>query len=143
MTDTFDLDRFVVAQDRVYEQVLAELSAGRKTSHWIWFIFPQIEGLGHSPMARKYAIGSLDEARAYLEHPVLGPRLSQCAALVNAVEGRTISEILGPPDDMKFCSSMTLFARAGDRPGDDVDVFVEALNKYFDGEPDPLTLERL
>ncbi|HJS91628.1 MAG TPA: DUF1810 domain-containing protein [Steroidobacteraceae bacterium] len=133
------LERFVEAQDPVIERVLLELRAGRKTSHWMWFVFPQIQGLGHSPMAQRFAIGSRAEAEAYLAHPVLGPRLRECARLVNEVEGRTIEEIFGYPDYLKFRSSMTLFAHAGTDPR----VFVEALRKYFGGEYDPLTLDRL
>jgi uncharacterized protein (DUF1810 family) len=129
----------VEAQEPVYAQVCAELRAGRKTSHWMWFIFPQIAGLGASAMARTFAIASLEEARAYLRHPVLGPRLEECCRLVNRIEGRTIGEIFGYPDDLKFRSSMTLFAHAAD----DNTVFQEALDKYFGGEFDPLTLERL
>jgi len=139
MDDPHNLQRFVEAQAPVIDRVRAELSEGRKRSHWMWFIFPQIAGLGSSPMARRYAISSLEEARAYLAHPVLGPRLEDCARLVLAVEGSTASDILGWPDDMKFRSSMTLFAEAApDNP-----VFAEALDKYFDGEPDAQTLNRL
>ncbi len=119
-------------------QVLAELAAGRKHTHWMWFVFPQIAGLGHSAMARRYALGSLEEARAYLAHPVLGPRLLRCAGLVNAVEGRTVNAILGSPDDLKFHSCMTLFALAA--PGEAV--FREALAKYFGGMLDTLTVEK-
>ena len=133
---TFDLDRFVRAQDPVMPAVRRELSAGRKRSHWMWFVFPQLAGLGHSGMARRYAIGSLAEARAFLAHPVLGARLSECAGLVNAVEGRSALEILGSPDDLKFRSSMTLFALAG--PG--TAVFGEALRRHFDGAADPATV---
>jgi uncharacterized protein (DUF1810 family) len=136
---SYDLDRFVEAQAHCYEQVTRELREGRKRSHWMWFIFPQIAGLGHSEMARRYAISSLAEAADYLEHPVLGPRLRECTRLVNAVEGRSIDQILGYPDDLKFRSSITLFAQAG---GDDR-VFRDALEKYFGGEEDRLTLERL
>ena len=132
----FDLDRFIAAQDPVMPAVRRELSAGRKRSHWMWFIFPQLAGLGHSGMARRYAIGSLAEARAFLAHPVLGARLSECAGLVNAVEGRSALEILGSPDDLKFRSSMTLFAFAG--PG--VAVFGEALHLHFGGVADPATV---
>ena len=139
MGDPFDLDRFVQAQEPVLAQVQRELSDGRKRTHWMWFIFPQLSGLGHSAMAQRYAIASLAEAQAYLEHPVLGPRLIDCATLVNRVEGRSIHQILGAPDDMKFHSSMTLFARA--RPGERV--FRDALDKYFAGEPDRLTAEGL
>src|SRR5579862_5913271 len=136
--DLFDLQRFVAAQDSVFERVLSELRAGRKRSHWIWFIFPQIRGLGHSGTAQKYGISSLEEAAAYLAHPILGPRLRKCTRLVNHIDGRSIGEILGYPDDLKFRSSMTLFAHATP----DNQVFVDALEKYFDGEPDSLTLER-
>jgi uncharacterized protein (DUF1810 family) len=137
--DPFDLQRFVDAQDRVYAQVLDELRAGRKRSHWIWFVFPQISGLGSSAMAARYAISSVDEARAYLRHDVLGPRLRECTRLVNAVQDRSIGEIFGSPDDMKVRSSMTLFARATTDNGD----FVALLARYYDGVQDPLTLRRL
>jgi uncharacterized protein (DUF1810 family) len=135
----YDLERFVEAQKGIYGQVTSELRAGRKRSHWIWFIFPQIAGLGNSEMAQRYAVSSLAEAAAYLKHPVLGPRLRECTRLVVDVEGRSIDQILGYPDDLKFRSSMTLFARAGAEEGE----FREALEKYFDGVPDPLTAERL
>jgi uncharacterized protein (DUF1810 family) len=139
MDETFDLQRFVEAQDPVYGRVCDELRRGRKTSHWMWFVFPQIRGLGHSPTARKFAVASLAEARAYLAHPVLGPRLRQCAQLVVDVEGRTASEIFGYPDDMKFRSSMTLFALAA--PDDPL--FKSALTKYFPAGPDPETVARV
>ena len=139
MQKSYDLERFVEAQADCYEQVTRELRAGLKTSHWMWFIFPQIAGLGHSEMARRYAISSLAEAAAYLEHPVLGPRLRECAQLVVEVEGRSIDQILGYPDNLKFRSSLTLFAKA--TPGEEV--FRNALRKYFDGVEDALTLERL
>jgi uncharacterized protein (DUF1810 family) len=138
-SDPFDLQRFVDAQELVYDGVLGELRAGRKRSHWIWFIFPQVAGLGSSPTAARYAISSLDEARAYLRHEVLGPRLHECARLVNAVQGRSIGEILGSPDDLKVRSSMTLFAHATQDNHD----FVQLLARYYDGEEDPLTVERL
>ena len=138
-SDPFDLQRFVDAQGRVYAGVLDELRAGRKRSHWIWFVFPQISGLGSSSMAARYAISSLDEARAYLRHDVLGPRLRECAQLVNALRGRTIGEIFGSPDDMKVRSSMTLFARATPDNAE----FVDLLTRYYDGEEDPLTVRRL
>jgi len=137
--DPHHLQRFLDAQDPVLEQVCSELRAGRKRSHWMWFIFPQIQGLGYSPVARKFAIASLEEAKAYLEHPVLGARLRECCRLVNLVEGRSIEEILGYPDDLKFRSSMTLFAHATA----DNQIFQDALQKYFNSELDPLTLERL
>lgn len=120
-------------------QVLAELAAGRKRTHWMWFVFPQIAGLGHSTMARRYGLGSLDEARAYLAHPVLGPRLVQCAGLVNRAEGRTVNEIFGSPDDLKFHSSMTLFALA--QPEEEA--FRRALDTYFGGAMDPMTFDKI
>ena len=131
----YDLDRFVTAQDRDYETVLGELRRGRKSSHWIWFIFPQIAGLGYSSMSRHFAIGSLDVARAYLAHPVLGPRLRECAWLVLAVEGRSADEILGSIDAMKLRSSMTLFHRAA--PGEPE--FALVLDRYYDGVADQAT----
>jgi len=133
-----DLERFVVAQDGVHDTALAELRAGRKRTHWMWFVFPQIAGLGSSPAARRYAISGLDEARAYLAHPVLGPRLAEAARTVLAVEGRSAEQILGHPDDLKLRSSMTLFARAADDPA----VFEAVLARYYDG-PDPRTEELL
>ena len=139
MPDAFDLDRFVQAQDPVLDQVRRELGEGRKRSHWMWFVFPQLRGLGRSATARRYGIASLDEARAYLAHPVLGPRLVECTDLVNKVEGRSVHEVFGSPDDLKFHSSMTLFARAD--PGGRV--FRGALDKHFGGAPDPLTVELL
>ena len=138
-SDPFNLRRFVDAQGPVYAQVLAELQAGTKETHWIWFIFPQIHGLGSSAMAEKFAISSREEAAAYLAHPILGPRLRECAKLVNSIEDRSAYEILGDPDDLKFRSSMTLFAAVAD----DSRVFDEALKKYFDGEADPRTLARI
>lgn len=139
MSDPYNLQRFVDAQEPVYDTVLAELRAGRKRTHWIWFIFPQIAGLGRSDMAQRFAISSLDEARAYLAHPVLGPRLRDCTRLVADIDGSPIDRIFWYPDDMKFQSSMTLFAQATP----DNAVFVECLDKYFDGEPDQATLDRL
>ncbi|MGB6603814.1 MAG: DUF1810 domain-containing protein [Steroidobacteraceae bacterium] len=135
--------RFIEAQEPVYRHVHAELGAGRKTSHWMWFIFPQLAGLGSSATARHYAIGSPGEARAYLAHPLLGGRLRECTQLVLQVEGRTPAAIFGYPDDLKFRSSMTLFARVADdtRPKDRV--FAEALGRYFAGAPDPLTVRLL
>ena len=137
--DSYNLQRFLSAQAPVIEQVHAELRGGRKRGHWMWFVFPQIVGLGHSDLARKYAIASLDEGRAYAAHEILGLRLRECAALVVAVEGRSIGQIFGTPDDLKFRSSMTLFARAAPQEP----VFQEALQKYFGGECDPLTLEKI
>ena len=139
MNDPYNLRRFVEAQGPIYAQVCAELRAGDKQSHWMWFVFPQIAGLGSSAMARKFAISSRQEAIAYLAHPVLGARLRECTQLVNAVEGRSVHQIFGHPDDLKFHSSMTLFAHAS--PGDPI--FQQALKKYFNSEPDPATLSRL
>ena len=139
MTDPFDLQRFVDAQSGVYRAVVAELRDGRKRSHWIWFIFPQLAGLGRSPTAAKYAISSLAEARAYLEHDLLGPRLRECTRLVNAVTGRSIDEIFGWPDNLKVRSSMTLFSHATP----DNREFIALLDRYYRGAPDPATLERL
>lgn len=135
----FNLQRFVDAQNRWYERVCAELSAGRKRSHWIWFIFPQLKGLGGSAMANLYGITSLQEAQAYLAHPLLGPRLRHCTELVLRIEGRSIEQIFEDPDDLKFRSCMTLFAKATTDSGP----FEEALKKYFGGKPDPLTLKLL
>ena len=134
-----DLQRFIDAQAHVYDAVCAELRAGCKTSHWMWFVFPQLKGLGHSTMAQRYGIASLDEARAYLAHPLLGPRLRECTQLVLHTEGRTIHAIFGSPDDFKFRSCMTLFAFAAP----DEDVFTQALDNYFGAEPDPRTLSLL
>jgi uncharacterized protein (DUF1810 family) len=142
MSDPYDLERFVEAQAGVYEQACAELRVGRKRSHWMWFVFPQIRGLGGSEMATRYAISGLGEARAYLEHEVLGPRLEKCAGIVVGVEGRTVEEIFGYPDDLKFHSSMTLFAKAAEASAG-TQVFSNALEKYFGGERDRGTLERI
>jgi uncharacterized protein (DUF1810 family) len=137
--EPYNLERFVLAQDRIYKQVLAELRSGTKTSHWMWFIFPQVRGLGSSPVSIEYAISSREEAEAYLQHRVLGPRLKECTRLVLDVEGRSAEEIFGSPDEMKFRSSMTLFAQFS--PDDDI--FARALQQYFGGAPDQLTLDRL
>ncbi len=139
MRELFDLDRFVQAQNPVLDQVHLELRAGRKRTHWMWFIFPQLSGLGHSATARHYAIASLAEAQAYLAHTILGPRLIECTGLVDRVEGQSAHQIFGSPDEMKFHSSMTLFALA--RP--DMLVFRAALDKYFGGALDRLTTETL
>ena len=139
MGAAFDLDRFVLAQEPVMRQVRTELNAGRKTTHWMWFVFPQLAGLGFSHRARFYAIASLDEARAYIAHPVLGPRLVECAELVNAAEGRSAHDIFGSPDDLKFQSSMTLFALAAP----DAVAFSTALERYFGGRQDERTLDLL
>jgi uncharacterized protein (DUF1810 family) len=137
-SDPYNLRRFLDAQDPIYDRVGRELQRGRKTSHWMWFIFPQFAGLGYSSTAAKYAIGSIEEAKAYAEHPILGTRLKECTKLVNQIEGRMVDEIFGYPDDLKFRSSVTLFAIAtGDQ------VFVEALQKYFNGEQDSRTVELL
>ncbi len=138
MSDPFHLERFVEAQAPIYDRALAEIRAGAKRSHWMWFIFPQVAGLGFSPMAQAYAISGLPEARAYLAHPVLGPRLIACAQAAVAVEGRGAREVFGSPDDMKFRSCMTLFAHASSEP-----VFRQALARYFDGAEDPLTVAKL
>jgi len=137
--DSYDLQRFVDAQQGDYEQVRAELRAGRKASHWMWYIFPQIAGLGHSPMAQMYAISGRGEAASYLQHRVLGPRLRECTRLVNEVQGRTIEEILGGIDALKFRSSMTLFAKVAKENQE----FLEALEKYYGGAMDELTLAKL
>jgi uncharacterized protein (DUF1810 family) len=139
VSDRYDLERFVDAQAPVYAQVCSELQQGRKRSHWMWFVFPQIKGLGSSPMAMRFGISSLEEAKAYLEHPVLGPRLRECSRMATEVKGRTVEEIFGYPDDMKFHSSMTLFAQAAEESK----VFEDALQKYFGGEMDRSTMERL
>ena len=142
----FDLQRFLDAQADVYEQARSELAAGKKRSHWMWFIFPQIRGLGSSPTAQYFAISELDEAVAYLNHPILGARLRECTQLVNAVQGRSVSEIFGYPDDLKFHSSVTLFAQAATRGNPagarDDQVFQDALAKYFAGKGDQATLNR-
>jgi uncharacterized protein (DUF1810 family) len=137
-TDPYDLDRFVRAQARDYERALAELRDGKKRSHWMWYIFPQLEGLGLSPMSVRYSIKSAAEARAYLDHPVLGPRIRECAAVVRDIVGRSTLEIFGSPDDLKLRSSATLFAAVSDKG-----VFEQVLQKYFDGERDQETLRRL
>ena len=139
MADSYDLDRFVRAQQGVYDGVLDELRAGRKGGHWIWFIFPQIAGLGHSSMSQMFAISSLDEARAYLAHPVLGLRLRECAAIVLATRGRSALEIFGSIDAVKLRSSMTLFHRAAPEEP----VFEQVLERYYDGVADDATDDRL
>jgi len=139
MDDPYDLRRFVNAQDPVFEQVCSELRGGCKEGHWMWFVFPQLKGLGYSWMATKFGISSQHEAEAYLQHPILGPRLRECTRIVNLVEGSSAEQIFGYPDNLKFRSSMTLFAHAAS----DNKVFLSALEKYFGGQPDRLTLERL
>jgi len=137
--DPYDLQRFVAAQEPVFPTALAELRAGRKRTHWMWFIFPQLRGLGRSPTATYYGIGSLDEARAYLAHPVLGPRLRACAQAVAAITDRTAEQILGGTDSVKLRSSMTLFARAAPQET----VFRQVLERFFAGGEDPATVQRL
>jgi uncharacterized protein (DUF1810 family) len=139
--DPYDLERFVAAQDArgTYERATAELRAGRKESHWMWFIFPQIAGLGFSQASRTYAISGLEEARAYLAHPVLGPRLAECAAIVAGLRGRTAEQIFGDLDAQKLCSSVTLFRHADpDQP-----LFGQVLEQYFGGVPDAATEQRI
>jgi uncharacterized protein (DUF1810 family) len=138
MNDPFNLQRFVDAQSPIFDQVCSELRDGAKRGHWMWFTFPQIKGLGYSQLARKFAISSREEAKAYVEHPILGPRLIECTKLVNLIEGRAIEQIFGYPDDLKFRSCITLFANATGNQ-----IFVDALAKYFNGKSDPATLERL
>lgn len=135
--DPYDLHRFVQAQEGDYERALSEIGGGRKRSHWMWYIFPQYEGLGFSSISRRYAIKSVNEAEAYLQHPVLGPRLAECAAAALRVEGRSASEIFGSPDDLKLRSSATLFAYVSPAGS----VFSQLLEKFFQGQPDKRTLE--
>jgi uncharacterized protein (DUF1810 family) len=137
--DRFDLQRFVDAQEPVYGAVVDELRNGAKRSHWIWFVFPQLQGLGRSPTAQHFGISSLDEARAYLADEVLGPRLRECTRLVLAVDGRSVQQIFGSPDDLKVRSSMTLFARATHDNAD----FLAVLDKFYGGEQDSVTLDLL
>lgn len=139
MTHTFDLQRFIRAQDTIYATALQELRSGHKRSHWMWFIFPQVLGLGSSPTSRLYSIASADEARAYWNHPVLGSRLSECTQAVLALRDLSAEQIFSYPDHLKFRSSMTLF----DRAVQDSDLFGAALRKYFGGEADPMTLRLL
>lgn len=138
-SDIVDLSRFASAQESIYDSALAELKNGRKRTHWMWYVFPQIDGLGHSTTSKYYAIKSIEEARQYLNHPVLGKRLLECAEAVFAIEGRSISEIFGYPDHLKLKSSMTLFAYVADQ----CSVFARILDKYFNGEQDALTLQLL
>jgi len=135
--DPYDLQRFVDAQEHVYERALSEIKSGRKRSHWMWFIFPQIDGLGASSMSRRYAIRSVAEAKAYLAHPLLGPRLLESAEAVLAVETTSALELFGSPDDMKLRSCATLFASVTSEDS----VFSQLINKYFDGKPDDRTLQ--
>lgn len=138
-SDPFDLQRFVKAQDPVFATVLTELRDGRKRSHWMWFVFPQLRDLGRSPTAQLYGIAGLDEAQAYLAHPILGNRLAQATETVLAVQGRTLHEIFGSPDDLKFRSSMTLFTQAAEGE----DLYRKALDRFCDGRPDDATLKLL
>jgi uncharacterized protein (DUF1810 family) len=138
-SDPFNLQRFVDAQDRVYDRVLSELRRGEKTTHWMWFIFPQLRGLGHSPTATMYGLSSREEAIAYLQHPILGQRLKECTVIVNETEGRSLEEIFGYPDDLKFKSCMTLFAVAAPEES----AFKDALEKYCGGKMDKRTVELL
>jgi uncharacterized protein (DUF1810 family) len=139
VTDPYDLQRFVAAQRDSYDDAVAELRGGRKTSHWMWFVFPQIAGLGHSPTARRFAISSMPEARAYLAHPLLGPRLRECALILAGLHGPTADQIFGGIDAMKLRSSVTLFLHAD--PGEPL--FRQVLDQYFDGAADPATAERI
>ena len=142
--DAYDLGRFLEAQASCYPRVLEELAAGEKTSHWMWFVFPQLKGLGVSSIARRFGLSGLGEARAYLAHPLLGSRLRECTRTVLTVERRTANEIFGSPDDLKLRSCLTLFAQAAaPSPAREDRVFGEALAKYYRGEPDPLTLRLL
>jgi uncharacterized protein (DUF1810 family) len=140
MTDPHNLQRFLDAQADVYGDVLAELRAGRKTSHWMWFIFPQVQGLGQSSTAQRFAIASLDEARAYLAQLTLGARLRECTELVNQIQNQSVERIFGSPDNLKFRSSMTLFLQASQPGSGDQQLFSSALAKYFGGQPDSRTL---
>ena len=135
-SDPYDLNRFVHAQDADYASAIAEIRSGRKRSHWMWYVFPQIAGLGFSPTSQHFAIKSLAEAKAYLAHPVLGPRLHECAAALLALTGRSAHDIFGSPDDMKLRSSATLFAQASPQGS----AFQEIIEKYFEGKPDERTL---
>ena len=139
LEDPFDLNRFIRAQESVYDRVIAELDSGQKRSHWMWYVFPQVDGLGHSSTAKHYAMKSLEEARHYLDHPILGTRLDECTQAVIAVEGRSVSQIFGYPDDLKLKSCMTLFAAVASSDKS----FVKVLDKYFHGERDSRTLQLL
>lgn len=137
--DKYDLSRFVAAQETTYQRALAEIRSGRKRSHWMWYIFPQFEGLGFNETSRRYAIKSIAEARAYLRHPVLGPRLIECVQALLGIDGRSAYEIFGSPDDMKLRSSATLFAHVSDAGN----LFEEVLQRYFDSQPDAKTMQLL
>lgn len=142
-TDNYNLQRFINAQDSTFDAARAELAAGHKRSHWMWFIFPQVQGLGSSPTAQRFAISSLKEGAAYLEHPTLGRRLEECTALVNAVEHRSVHDIFGYPDDLKFHSSVTLFAKVAEEFRFEAPVFKKALEKHFESRLDEGTLSQL
>ena len=139
MTDPYNLNRFVMAQEAVYSDVVTELMQGRKSGHWIWFIFPQIAGLGHSPVSQRYSLSSIEEARAYNAHPILGPRLIECTNLVLAAKDRSVEQIFGALDALKFRSCMTLFSVADPENR----IFQKAVDRCFEGEPDTLTLKAL
>lgn len=141
--ELFELERFKAAQDTIYHRVVSELEVGRKQSHWMWFIFPQIKGLGHSYIAQEYAIHSIEEACAYLADPLLGGRLKECCQLLMDVEGKSALEVLGSPDDLKLRSSITLFILACNHGNLDKSIFTNVLEKYYQGEMDPLTLSQL
>jgi uncharacterized protein (DUF1810 family) len=143
MDDPYYLQRFVDAQQPVYERACRELRQGRKQSHWMWFVFPQIKGLGRSETAQQYAISSREEASAYLAHPILGPRLRECSRIVADLEGVSAEDIFGYPDEMKFRSSMTLFTQVAAADKEDKEIFKQCIEKYFGGEPDPATLAAL
>ena len=137
-SDPFDLNRFISAQNKVYDRVVAELKNGRKRSHWMWYVFPQLDGLAQSTTSKYYAIKTRDEAIAYLKHSILGARLRECCNLILTIEGKTVSQIFGYPDDRKLKSSMTLFSEVSTDP-----IFIHVLNKYFQGELDAKTLQLL
>ena len=139
MNGLYDIERFIDAQNDIYSSVIAELKAGRKQGHWMWYVFPQIKGLGSSAMANRYAISSMKEAEYYANHPILGARLRECTQYVIDIENGEIRDIFGYPDDLKFRSCMTLFERADKKR----EVYEKALNKYFDGQPDKSTLDIL
>jgi uncharacterized protein (DUF1810 family) len=141
--DPFNLQRFLDAQESTIETAKAELAAAQKRSHWMWFIFPQIQGLGSSPTARRFAIASMKEGAAYLEHPILGRRLEECTAIINAVRGRSVADIFGYPDDLKFHSSVTLFSKVAEEFHFDTPVFKKALSLHFSNRLDSGTLRQL
>jgi uncharacterized protein (DUF1810 family) len=142
-TDIFNLYRFINAEESTFNVVRSELTAGQKRTHWMWFIFPQIKGLGYSPTAQRFAISNFEEGAAYLEHPILGRRLEECVALLNDIQDRSVQDIFGHPDDLKFHSSITLFAMVAEEFNFTTQVFREALAKFFSGQLDPNTLSQL